>query len=96
MEIALGGPGQIGAALYFVAADSEAPVTEVGGEHVSIALNQRKERPGARVTQQGPASGSGVMGSVEPHRPDGEVGLIEGLDVPDASAAAAGGKRSPR
>ena len=32
VEIALRGPGQIGAALYFVAADSEAVVAEVGGE----------------------------------------------------------------
>ena len=33
VEIALRGTGQIGAALYSVAADSEAVIEEVGGEH---------------------------------------------------------------
>ena len=40
VEIALRGTGQIGATLYFVAADSEAVFVEVGGEHVGTAFNQ--------------------------------------------------------
>ena len=44
LEIALRGTGQIGALWISVAADSEAVVAEVGGEHVGTALNQVQGR----------------------------------------------------